>query len=186
MPSSHPIAMPGAGLAAADIAKIRSLAFVGQTASGKTSLIEALLAEAGAIGAAGSVERGSTLCDFDPLERRAQHSLKSAVLHFEHHATRIHLIDTPGVADFVGQAMTALEAVDTAAVVINAQAGIEMMSVRMMDWARQRRLCRLIVINRIDAQGVDLGALVTQVQAAFGKECLPLNLPAEGGTKVVD
>ena len=186
MPSSHPIAMPGAGLAAADIAKIRSLAFVGQTASGKTSLIEALLAEAGAIGAAGSVERGSTLCDFDPLERRAQHSLKSAVLHFEHHATRIHLIDTPGVADFVGQAMTALEAVDTAAVVINAQAGIEMMSVRMMDWARQRRLCRLIVINRIDAQGVDLGALVTQVQAAFGKECLPLNLPAARGTRVLD
>ena len=186
MPSSHPIAMPGAGLAAADIAKIRSLAFVGQTASGKTSLIEALLAEAGAIGAAGSVERGSTLCDFDPLERRAQHSLKSAVLHFEHHGTRIHLIDTPGVADFVGQAMTALEAVDTAAIVINAQAGIEMMSVRMMDWARQRRLCRLIVINRIDAQGVDLGALVTQVQAAFGKECLPLNLPAARGTRVLD
>ncbi len=186
MPSSHPIAMPGTGLAAADIAKIRSLAFVGQTASGKTSLIEALLAEAGAIGAAGSVERGSTLCDFDPLERRAQHSLKSAVLHFEHQGTRIHLIDTPGVADFVGQAMTALEAVDTAAIVINAQAGIEMMSVRMMDWARQRRLCRLIVINRIDAQGVDLGALVSQVQAAFGKECLPLNLPAARGTRVLD
>ena len=188
MPSSHPTAMPGTGLAAAaaDIAKIRSLAFVGQTASGKTSLIEALLVQAGAIGAPGSLERGSTLCDFDPLERRAQHSLKSAVVHFEHHGTRMHLIDTPGVADFVGQSMTALEAVDTAAVVINAQAGVEMMTVRMLDWAQQRRLCRLVIVNKIDAQGVDLAALVAEIQAAFGKECLPLNLPAAGGTQVVD
>ncbi len=186
MPSSHPNAMPGAGLAAADIAKIRSLAFVGQTAAGKTSVIEALLAQAGAIGAPGSVERGSTLCDFDPLERRAQHSLKSTVVHFDHQGTRIHLIDTPGVADFVGQSMTALEAVDTAAVVVNAQAGVEMMTARMMDWAQQRHLCRLIVVNKIDAQGVDLAGLVAQIQTAFGKECLPLNLPAAGGTRVVD
>ncbi len=186
MPSIQAPSTSGAGLAAADIAKIRSLAFVGQTAAGKTSLIEALLAEAGVIGAAGSVERGNTLCDFDPLERRAQHSLKSTLVHFEHHGTRMHLVDTPGVADFVGQSMTALEAVDTAAVVINAQAGIEMMSLRMMDWARQRRLCRLIVVNRIDAQGVDLGALVAQIQTAFGKECLPLNLPAAQGTRVLD
>ena len=186
MPSIQATTPTGASLAAADIAKIRSLAFVGQTAAGKTSLIEALLAEAGVIGAAGSVERGNTLCDFDPLERRAQHSLKSTLVHFEHHGTRMHLVDTPGVADFVGQSMTALEAVDTAAVVINAQAGIEMMSLRMMDWARQRRLCRLIVVNRIDAQGVDLAALVAQLQAAFGKECLPLNLPAARGTRVLD
>ena len=164
---------------------IRTLALVGQTGSGKTSLAEALLFKAGAIGAPGSLERGTTVSDFDPMERRAQHSLNAAIVHFTHHDTRIHLIDTPGYSDFVGQSMTALEAVETAAVVISAGTGIEMMSARMMDWAAKRRLDRMIIINKIDAGG-DFAALVQQIQATFGKECLPLNLPAAGGTKVVD
>jgi len=164
---------------------IRTLALVGQTGSGKTSLAEALLFKAGAIGAPGSLERGTTVSDFDPMERRAQHSLNAAVMHFDHRNTRVHLIDTPGYSDFVGQSMTALEAVETAAVVISASTGIEVMSARMMDWAAKRRLDRVIVVNKIDAGG-DFAALVQQIQATFGKECLPLNLPAAGGTKVVD
>ena len=168
------------------IERIRTLALVGQTASGKTSLAEALLHRAGALGAPGSLERGTTVSDFDPMERRAQHSLNSAVMHLEHHNTRIHLIDTPGYPDFVGQSMTALEAVETAAVVINATTGIEMMSARMMEWAQGRGLDRMVIVNKIDAQGVDLPGLLEQIRAAFGKECLPLNLPAAGGTKVVD
>ena len=170
----------------AAIQAIRTVALVGQTGAGKTSLAEALLCQAGAIGVPGSLERGTTVSDFDPMERRAQHSLNSAVLHLRHRGTRVHLIDTPGYADFVGQSMTALEAVDTAAVVINAATGIETMSARMMEWAAGRRLCRMVIVNKIDAAGVDLAALVQQIQAAFGKECLPLNLPAAGGTKVVD
>ena len=169
-----------------EVAAIRTLALVGQTTAGKTSLAEALLHRAGVIGAPGSLERGTTVSDFDPMERRAQHSLNSAVLHLTHGGIRTHLIDTPGYADFVGQSMTALEAADTAVVVVNASTGIEPISVRMMGWARERGLCRLIVVNKIDAQGVDLPALVNQLQAAFGKECLPLNLPAARGTKVVD
>jgi elongation factor G len=165
---------------------IRSIALVGQAGAGKTSLAEALLHRAGTIAVPGSLERGSTVSDFDPLERRAQHSLNSAVLHLMHRGTRVHLIDTPGYPDFVGQSMTALEAVDTAAVVIDAATGVEMMSARMMEWAAARRLCRLVIVNRIDAAGVDLAALVQQIRAAFGNECLPLNLPAAGGTKVVD
>ncbi len=173
-------------ISTADTLSIRTLALVGQTASGKTSLAEALLHRSGAIGAPGSLERGTTVSDFDPMERRAQHSLNSAILHFKHRGTRVHLIDTPGYADFVGQSMTALEAVDTAAVVINAATGIEMMSTRMMQWARQRALCRMIIVNKIDAQGVNLPRLMGQIREAFGKECLPLNLPAAGGTKVID
>ena len=165
---------------------IRTVALVGQTGAGKTSLAEALLCKAGAIGAPGSLERGTTVCDFDPMERRAQHSLNSAVVHLMYHDTRVHMIDTPGYADFVGQSMTALEAVETAAVVINASTGIEMMSARMMDWSAKRRLCRMIIVNKIDAVGLALPALVQQIQATFGKECLPLNLPAAAGTRVLD
>ena len=88
------------------------------------------------------------------------------------------MIDTPGAPDFLGQSLPALEAVETAAVVISATTGVEPMAVRMMQWAAQRERDRLIIVNKIDAQGVNLEALVGQIQAAFGRECLPLNLPA--------
>lgn len=171
---------------AVQVADIRTLALVGPAAAGKTSLAEALLLKSGAIGAAGSLERGSTVSDFDPLERKMQHSLNSAVLHTAHAGTRIHFIDTPGGPDFVGQSLPALEAVETAAVVINAVVGIEPMAVRMMEYAAERQLDRVIIVNKIDAQGVDLAGLLAEIQATFGKECLPLNLPDDGGAKVVD
>ena len=178
--------MPSPSPAADNVAAIRTLALVGPAAAGKTSLAEALLHRAGAIAAPGALERGSTVSDFDPLERRMQHSLNAAVMHLQHAGTRVHFIDTPGAPDFVGQSLPALEAVETAAIVINAVNGIEPMALRMMDYAAQRHLDRLIIVNKIDAPGVDLPGLLAQIQAAFGKECLPLNLPDAGGAKVVD
>lgn len=169
-----------------EIASIRTLALVGQSGSGKTTLSEALLAASGAIGSAGSLERGSTVSDSDPLERRAGHSLASSVMHLNFGPTRVHLVDTPGAPDFLGAAMTALEAVETAAIVIDAATGIGMSSTRMMNLAARRGLTRLVVINRIDAQGVELEGLLEKVRESFGRECLPLNLPADGGRGVVD
>src|SRR5438552_9219678 len=165
---------------------IRTVALVGHGASGKTTLAEALLVRAKAIPALGSVERGTTVSDFDPLEKSWQHSLRASVLHFDVDGTRIHLIDTPGFPDFIGQAIGALDAVETAAVVVNAQSGIEMITSRMMDWAAQRKLCRLIIVNKIDAENVDAEEVLAAIQAAFGRECLPINLPADGGKRVVD
>ena len=136
--------------------------------------------------AGGSVERGTTASDFDPLEKSYQHSLRSSLLHFESNGTRVHLIDTPGFPDFIGQSIGALDAVETAAVVVSAQSGIEMITSRMMDWAAKRQLCRLVIINKIDADNVDLPGLLAGIRAAFGKECLPINLPAGGGKRVVD
>lgn len=100
---------------------LRTVAFLGHTACGKTCLAEALLHGAGMISSPGSLERGNTVCDFDPLERKYQHSLYSALIHLDYRNTRIHLIDTPGYPDFMGQAIAALPAVETAAIVINAQ-----------------------------------------------------------------
>jgi elongation factor G len=101
---------------------IRTVALVGDGASGKTTLAEALLARTGAIQAAGSVERGTTVSDFDPIEKTYQHSLRASLMHLETAGTRIHLIDTPGFPDFIGQSIGALDAVETAAVAINAAA----------------------------------------------------------------
>jgi elongation factor G len=168
------------------IDKLRTLALVGPSAAGKTSLAEALLHRAGVIGAPGSLERGSTVSDHDPLERRMLHSLNSTVMHLEHGDARLHFIDTPGGPDFLGQSLPALEAVETAAIVINAAIGVEPMAVRMMEYAASRHLDRIIIVNRIDAAGVDLAGVLQQIRATFGNECLPLNLPDAGGTKVVD
>jgi elongation factor G len=167
------------------IKHLRTVALVGQAGSGKTTLAEALLAKAGAIPAAGSVERGSTVCDYTPLEKQLQHSLKLAVASFEQAGTRIHLLDTPGYPDFLGQALPALAAVETAAIVINAQNGLEMMTGRFMQWAAKRGLDRLVVVNKIDADA-DLEGLLERIQQAFGRECLPLNLPAGKASRVSD
>ena len=172
------------------IKRIRTIALVGQSGSGKTTLAEALLAQAGAIAAPGSVERGSTVCDYTPLEKQLQHSLKLAVASFDAKkgdaAFRIHLLDTPGYPDFLGHALPGLAAVETAGIVINAQNGLEMMTGRFMQWAAKRGLDRLVVVNKIDADNVDLQRLLEQIQQAFGRECLPLNLPAGNRTRVSD
>lgn len=165
---------------------IRTLALTGAAGSGKTTLAEALLQQAGAIATAGTVERGSTVSDHDPLEIKSQHSLQSALMHMQRGDTRIHMIDTPGLPDFAGQILPALEAVETTAIVIDAAKGIEPMTVRLMQYAAQCNLDRVIIVNKIDAAEADLPGLLQQIQQTFGKECLPLNLPDAGASKVVD
>ena len=162
---------------------IRNLALLGHAGSGKTTLVEALLAAAGEIGAAGSVERGDTVADFDPQEKAMGHSLHAALVHLEWAGHWINLLDTPGLPDLSGRAVLALPAVDTAAIVINAAAGIESGTRRMMDAAKGK--CRMIVINKIDA-ATDLTALMDAIAATFGRECLPLNLPSPDGSRVID
>ncbi|HWL40430.1 MAG TPA: elongation factor G, partial [Gemmatimonadaceae bacterium] len=136
------------------------------------------------------VERGTTVCDYSPLEKQLHHTTKLAVASFEAKGddgpTRVHLLDTPGYPDFAGHAIPALAAVETAAIVINAQNGIEMMTSRFMQYAEKRGLDRLIIVNKIDAQHVDCEDLLARLQQAFGKECLPLNLPAGNRTRVSD
>ncbi len=165
---------------------IRAVALVGHGAAGKTSLAEALLHATGAIPAKGSIERGNTVCDFDPQEKEDGHSLSSALVNFVSEGTHVHLIDTPGYPDFSGQAIAALAGVDTALIVINAQNGIEHTTERMMRLAADRKLCRMIVINKIDAENLDLPGLVAAIRERFGKECMVLDLPAHGGQDVVE
>ena len=165
---------------------IRNVALVGHGGAGKTTLVEALLAYAGVIGASGSVTNGTSVCDFDPQEKEHRHSLYSAVAHFDHGSRHVNLVDTPGYPDFLGRALPVLAAVETAAVVVDARQGVQMVTRRMMEAAAQRGLARMVVVNRIDAGDLDLEALLASLVEAFGSECLPINLPAGGGASVVD
>jgi elongation factor G len=175
MPSpALPGTQPGRADALLGVDAIRTLALVGPSGAGKTLLAEMLLARAGAIASPGSTERGSTVSDHEPLEKRLQHSMSASVLHAEHAGTRIHLVDTPGSADLIGHALPALEAVKAAA-------GLEPMALRMLAHAAERGRDRVVVVNRIDTPGVDLAALLGQIRQACGRECLPLNLPVGAG-----
>jgi len=165
---------------------IRNIALVGHSGSGKTTLAEALLVKSGAKGEAGTVERGSTTMDHDPIERSYQHSLDSAIASLDYEGMHLNLIDTPGIPDFRGPTLASMAAVETTAIVINAHAGIEQSTRRLMRRAKQRRLCRMIVINRIDVEGIDLTQLVNDLREEFGPACLPVNLPADNMTTVRD
>jgi elongation factor G len=165
---------------------IRNVALVGHTGSGKTTLAEALLVASGAKGEAGSVERGSTTMDHDPLERKYQHSLDSSIASLDYQGMHLNMIDTAGFPDFRGPTLASLTAVETTAIVVNAHNGVELATRRLMRRAKRRRLCRMIIINRIDVDDVDLSQVVKDLRSEFGPECLPVNLPTDNFSKVSD
>lgn len=165
---------------------IRDIAFVGHAGAGKTTLLEALLHKAEAIRTAGSVQKGTTVSDFTDQEKRLQHSLDVSICHLEHDGALVNLLDTPGYPDFIGRSIAVLPAVDTAAAIVNAQLGVELVTRRIMRVAAERRLCRLIVVNKIEADGVNLEEVLAQIRETFGAQCLPINLPARGGDAVAD
>ncbi|MEP6482987.1 MAG: elongation factor G [Rudaea sp.] len=163
---------------------IRNIALVGHSASGKTTLFEALLHAGGVIQVQGSVERGTTVSDFDPMEKERKHSLNSVIASIDRDGYHVNVIDTPGAADFRGPTLTALAAVETCAIVVNAHNGVEFGTRRMMHHAKSRGLARVIIVNKMD--GGNPRKVLDELREAFGPECLPVNLPAQGGKTVVD
>ncbi|MEZ0470598.1 elongation factor G [Luteimonas salinilitoris] len=165
---------------------IRNIALAGHPGAGKTTLFEALLYAGGAISTAGTVERGNTVSDHDPLEKERGHSIDAAIASTDHRGIHVNLIDTPGYPDFRGPTLSALAAVETVAIVVDAVTGVEYGTRRMMERAGERNLCRVVVVNRIDAEGADGARVLDELRGEFGPELLPLNLPAGGGARVVD
>jgi elongation factor G len=150
---------------------IRNVGLVGQAGAGKTLLLESLLLQAGA-----ATRR----------EPKLQHTLDTAIYGFDHDRIHVNLIDTPGYPDFLGRTFSVLEAVETAAVVVSATSGVDTVTERLMEFARDRGLCRLVIINKIDCRDAKPAEVLQQVRDAFGAQCLPLNLPADAGSTVVD
>ena len=163
---------------------IRNIALAGHASAGKTSLFEALLQAGGTIQTSGSVERGSTVSDFDPMEKERKHSVGTALASIDLGDTHINLIDTPGHPEFRGPTLAALAAVETCAVVVNGHNGPEFGTERLMDYAKARGLARMLIVNKMD--GANARAIIEKLRDRFGNECLPINLPSMGGKAVVD
>ena len=166
--------------------QIRNVALAGHPGAGKTTLFEALLHAGGALQVAGTIERGTTVSDHDPMEKTRGHSIDTAIASTDHGGMHVNLIDTPGYPEFRGPALSAFSAVETALIVVDADSGVAHGTRRLMDRAAQRNLCRAIVVNKIDHEGADCAGVLSALREEFGPEVLPLNLPAEGGKAVVD
>ena len=162
---------------------IRNVAFCGHGSAGKTTLIDRLLVKTGAASGEPSVDDGTSICDFDPEEKQHKYTIEATVTNCTHKGKRLNLIDTPGYPDFIGQTIGCLRGVDNAAIVINAQSGIEVNTRRVFDEAGKGGLGRIIVINKIDADNVDFSKLISDVQELWGPKCALLNVPIGQGTE---
>lgn len=174
------------GQGARSVADVRNICLVGSGGAGKTTLTEKLLFSAGAIKRAGTVEEGNTVSDYSEEERHHKHSLQPSFLHFDYEGHEVHLIDTPGLVDFIGHAIACFPAVETVAVVIDAHKGIDSVARRLMTVAADRKIPRMIIINKMEENADGLEGLVENIRETFGAICLPINLPTLKGKKVIN
>ena len=158
-------------------AKIRNVALVGHGGSGKTSLAEALLFNAGAILRLGRVEDGSTVCDFDPEEQRRNISVSLALAPFELEDHKVNVLDAPGYADFVGDVAAAIQAADLALFVVSAVEGVEVQTEIAWKLAERRGLPRAIFVNKLDRERASFSRTLDELKAKFGAGVAPLQLP---------
>jgi elongation factor G len=170
----------------ANTSDIRNIVLLGHGGSGKTSLVEAILHTTGTTSRLGSVDDKTSICDYYDEEKEYQHSIQSAIVHVEHSGKTINIIDTPGYPDFIGPAIKAVPAAETAVIVIGAAAGIETNTRKLFETATKAKMPRLIVINKIDAENVDLPGLIKNIKESFGPQCRFANLHAADKASVID
>ena len=163
------------------VSDIRTIAFCGHGAAGKTTLIDKLLTTTGAVNRTASVDDGTSICDFDEEEKQHHHSVEAHVVHFNYGGKRFYAVDTPGYPDFIGQTIEGLRAVDMAVIEINAHSGIGVNTRRVFREAGKAGIGRLIVINKMDTDNINFAALIHDIQEMFGTACQLLNVPVGQG-----
>ncbi|HEX7717177.1 MAG TPA: elongation factor G-like protein EF-G2 [Marmoricola sp.] len=163
-------------LAATGPDRIRNVVLVGPSQSGKTSLVEALLAHSGAIPRPGSVVEGTTVCDTEDAEKAHQRSTALAVAPLVHKGIKVNLVDTPGYADFVGELRAGLRAADCALFVLGANEGVDDGTRQLWRECSAVGMPRAVVVSKLDHARADTDAVVRAAQAAFGDKVLPVYL----------
>lgn len=163
------------------VGDIRNIALAGHGASGKTSLADALIFAAGAVVRRGSVDDGTSISDVEDEEKRRHFTIDCHLLHCEWTGKQVHLIDSPGYPDFIGNALSALAAVENVVVTISAPLGIEVNTRRIVDEAKRLGLGRIIALTKMDGDNIDVLKRVEQIRESFGSECVPFLLPIGQG-----
>ena len=167
-----------------NVADIRNIAICGHGSAGKTTLVDQLLVEAGAVKGNPSVDAGTSVCDFDDEEKHHKHSIEAALVHLDHAGRHFNLLDTPGYPDLVGQMIGALRAVETALIAVDAHSGIKVNTRRAWAEAGRAGCGRIIVLTKLDTDNIDFAGLVASLKEAFGNGCIPLNVPVGLGESI--
>jgi elongation factor G len=157
--------------------RIRNVALIGHRGSGKTSVCEAILFEAGVINRLGRTDEGSTLSDFEDDEHEREMSIGASVASFEYHDRKINLIDTPGEPSFIADAVAALRVADSAVVVVNGVMGVEVHTERLWERADREGLARLVFVNMLDRERADFFRTLDSLKQAFGQHVVATEIP---------
>ena len=160
-----------------EAASIRNVALVGHTGAGKTQLAAAMLADAGTVNRFGKVDEGTTVTDFDEEEISRKHTLSASLAYAEWNKTKINLIDTPGVGNFLSDAVAALRVADAALVVVDAVAGVMVQTEKVWEAADGLALPRLVVVNRLDRERASLERALQSIKETCSRAVIPLQLP---------
>ncbi len=166
-----------------EAADIRNFAIVGHQASGKTILSDAMLVCSGKISKIGSVQAGTTVSDYHPSEKERQISVHASLMHTEWMGRKFNIIDTPGYQDFISEGLGALRVGDFALVVVSATGGVELGTTQVWDYATRYGIPKMVVINGCDKEHARFDEVVEQLQATFGANLLPMNVPVNIGPK---
>lgn len=164
------------------IKDIRNIALISHAGSGKTMLSEAILHNAGVTSRFGKVEDGTTVSDYSGDEKERKISINASILSFEHKGKHITLIDTPGYADFIGEVMACLTAVDSAIVVVDALEGVEVGTEKVWGIAKENNLSCLVFINKMNKENVDFDKTLNNIKERFGKDCVLSAMPVGSGS----
>src|SRR5438094_2995034 len=157
--------------------KIRNVAVVGHRGTGKTSIVEAMLFQAGATNRLGTVESGSTVSDWDEDEQKRQMSLAATICNLEWQGRKINLLDTPGDAGFQGDAIAALRIVEGALFVVSAVMGVEVQTTRQWQRAEEHGLSRVLFVNMLDRERADYFRALEAMRAQLSDKCVAVHLP---------
>jgi elongation factor G len=157
--------------------RIRNVALIGHRGSGKTSLHEALLFEAGVVNRLGRVEEGTTTSDYEPDEQEREMSIGATVSSFDHDGRKINLIDTPGDPSFIADTVASLRVADAAVVVVNSVMGVEVHTERLWQRADAEGLARLVFVNMLDRERADFFRTLESLQSAFGNHVVSTEIP---------
>src|ERR687897_986060 len=164
-------------MTAVEPGKIRNVAVVGHRGTGKTSLVEAMLFQSGAVNRLGSVQAGSTVADWDEDERKRQMSLQASLCHVEWQGRKINLVDAPGDPGFQGDAIAALRVVEGALFVASAVMGVEVGTQRLWKRAQELGLSRVLFINMLDRERADFFRVFEAMKAQLSEHCVAIHLP---------
>lgn len=169
-----------------NIQDIRNIVFLGHGGAGKTSLVEAILHATGKINRLGTIEDHNTVCDFDDEEKQRGNSIRSAIAYTEYNGKTINIIDTPGYPAFIGGALQSIPGCEASIIVISAASGIEVNTRKLFAAAKNAGKPRIIVVNKIDADNIDIPAIIKSIKETFGPECICANLPADDKSSIID